>query len=231
MSARPEAAADEVVVLLHGMGRSALSMKPIQWALARRGYRTVNISYPSTRFDVENVVHSHLVPALKEIRKTSPARIHFVTHSLGGLLVRHYHSLQPASLPGRTVMLGPPNGGSELADVLKKLAAYRLLVGPAGQQLGTGAQDLPRALGPARFEVGVIAGDRTPFYSWWLPAPNDGKVSVESTRLAGMTDFIVVHHAHTWLPWRNEVIRQVLAFLETGRFTKVGQASRLPPGA
>jgi hypothetical protein len=204
-------------------------MKPIQWALARRGYRAVAVSYPSTRFAVEQAVRSHLVPALDEIRKTSPSRIHFVTHSLGALLVRHYFSLQPPSPPGRTVMLGPPNNGSELADILKTVRAYRLLVGPAGQQLGTGAHELPRALGPARFEVGVIAGDRSPFYSRRLPRPNDGKVTVESTRLAGMTDFVVVHHAHTWLPWSKEVIRQVLAFLEKGRFAKVGQASRLAP--
>ena len=239
MNARPEQASrqDDVVqddvVLLHGMGRSALSMKRIEWALVNRGYRVTNISYPSTRFGVERIVTTHLLPELHRIQRSSPARIHFVTHSLGGILLRHCISLQALTTPGRAVMLGPPNGGSEIADTFKKWFCYRLLVGPAGQQLGTGTWDLPRTLGPAPqgFEVGIIAGDRSlnPIFSRLLPGPNDGKVTVAGTRLEGMTDFLVVHHSHTWLPWSKAVICQVLAFLETGRFAgDVGLASRLP---
>jgi pimeloyl-ACP methyl ester carboxylesterase len=210
----------DVVVLLHGMGRSALSMKRLEWALVNRGYRVVNVSYPSTRFAVEQLTDRHLRPALQAVERSSPTRVHFVTHSLGGILLRHYLAAHALTNLGRVVMLGPPNRGSEVADVLRRWSCYRLLVGPAGLQLGTGERDLPRTLGPARFEVGIIAGDRSlnPFLSRLLPGPDDGKVSVAGARLDGMADFLVVHHSHTWLPWRKAVVQQVVAFLETGRF-------------
>ena len=212
----------DVVVLLHGMGRSTLSMKRIEWGLVNRGYRVVNVSYPSTRFAVEQLVEKHLLPSLREVEKSSTGRVHFVTHSLGGILLRQYLATNALTNLGRIVMLGPPNRGSEVTDTLRQWSCYRLLVGPAGQQLGTGGRGLPRALGPARFEVGVIAGDRSfnPFFSHLLPGPDDGKVSVASTRLDGMADFLVVHHSHTWLPWRKAVIQQVVVFLETGRFAR-----------
>lgn len=214
----------EVVVLLHGMGRSALSMKRLEWAIEREGYRVVNVSYPSTRHPIEHLADNYLRPALKEVGKSSPPRVHFVTHSLGGILVRHYLGTHTMTNLGRVVMLGPPNQGSEVADALKRWSFYRLLVGPSGMQLGTGAGDLPRQLGPARFEVGVIAGDRSfnPLFSRLLPGPDDGKLSVASARLEGMKDFLVVHHSHTWLPWRKAVSRQALAFLKQGQFDRAG---------
>ena len=197
-------------------------MKRLEWALVNRGYRVVNVSYPSTRFAVEQLAEKHLLPALQEIQKSSPGRVHFVTHSLGGILLRQYLSTHALTNLGRVVMLGPPNRGSEVCDALQRWSCYRLFVGPSGQQLGTGERDLPRALGPARFEAGIIAGDRSfnPLFSRLLPGPDDGKVSVASARLEGMTDFLVVHHSHTWLPWRKAVIVQVVGFLETGRFAR-----------
>lgn len=215
-------ARQEVVILLHGMGRSALSMKRLEWTIERQGYLVVNVSYPSTRFPVEQLTDNYLRPALEEVGKSSPRRVHFVTHSLGGILVRQYLGTHTMTNLGRVVMLGPPNQGSEVADALRSWSFYRRLVGPSGMQLGTGAGDLPRQLGPARFDVGVIAGDRSlnPFFSRLIPGPDDGKVSVASARLEGMKDFLVVHHSHTWLAWRKVVIRQVLAFLETGQFDR-----------
>lgn len=212
----------EVVVLLHGMGRTSLSMKRLEWALTDRGYRVVNVSYPSMRFDVAHLADKHLRPALEEIPKTSTGRVHFVTHSLGGIMVRHYLATHTVTNLGRVVMLGPPNQGSELADRLKRWPLCRFFASPCGLQLGTGPDDLPNKLGPVRFEVGVIAGDRSlnPLFSRLIPGPDDGKVSVASARLEGMKDFLVVHHSHTWLPWRKPVIRQVIAFLETGRFER-----------
>jgi pimeloyl-ACP methyl ester carboxylesterase len=213
----------DVVVLLHGMGRSTLSMKRIEWALLNRGYRVVNIGYPSTRFPVEMIARSHLAPALRELEIPPDRRVHFVTHSLGAIVLRQQLATAPLPNLGRVVMLGPPNGGSEIADALKQGRFLRLFTGPSGQQLGTSSEDLPRKLGPARFELGVIAGDRSlnPFFSRRLPRPHDGKVSVESTWLEGMSDFLVVHCSHTFLPWRKSVIRQVISFLESGRFLKV----------
>src|SRR6266540_5941668 len=213
----------DVVVLLHGMGRGTLSMKRIEWALVNRGYRVVNVGYPSTLYTVEQLARSHLAPALRALELPPGGRVHFVTHSLGAIVLRQ--QLATESLPnlGRVVMLGPPNGGSEIADALKRGRFLRLFTGPSGQQLGTSGEDLPRKLGPARFELGVIAGDRSlnPFFSRRLPRPHDGKVSVESTRLEGISDFLVVHCSHTFLPWRKSVIRQVISFLESGRFLRI----------
>lgn len=218
----------DVVVLLHGMGRSTLSMKRIEWALVNRGYRVVNVGYPSTLHPVEHLARSHLAPVLRKLELAPGGRVHFVTHSLGAIMLQHQLAMEPMPQLGRVVMLGPPNRGSELAEAFRGKSWYRLATGPSGQQVGTGNLDLPRALGPATCEVGVIAGDRSlnPLFSCMIPGPDDGKVSVESTRLEGMADFTVVHHSHTWLPWRKSVIRQVISFLEAGRFLKPCRASR-----
>jgi triacylglycerol lipase len=212
----------DVVVLLHGMGRSTLSMKRIEWALVNRGYRVVNVGYPSTLHSVEQLARSHLAPALRDLDLPSGGRVHFVTHSLGAILLRQQLAMEPMPNLGRVVMLGPPNRGSELAEGWKRKFWYRLATGPSGQQVGTGERDLPRALGPAQFELGVIAGDRSlnPIFSRILPGPDDGKVAVAATRLEGMADFTVVHTSHTGLPCRKIVIQQVISFLETGRFSK-----------
>ena len=212
----------DVVVLLHGMGRSTLSMKRIEWALVNRGYRVVNVGYPSTLHSVEELARSNLAPALRQLEVAPGGHVHFVTHSLGAIVLRQHLATQSMPNLGRVVMLGPPNRGSELAEAFKGKLWYRLATGPSGQQLGTGKFDLPRALGPATCEVGVIAGDRSlnPLLSCMIPGPDEGKVSVESSRLEGMAGFTVVHHSHTWLPWRKNVIRQIISFLETGRFAK-----------
>jgi len=212
----------DVVVLLHGMGRGPLSMKRIEWALQKRGYRVINVGYPSTSFPVETLARTRLAPVLRELELPPGGRIHFVTHSLGAIVLRQHLATEPLPNLGRVVMLGPPNRGSEIVDALKREPFLRLFTGPTGQQLGTSSEDLPRKLGPARFELGVVAGDRplNPFFSGRLPRPHDGKVSVDSTRLEGMSDFRVVHCSHTFLPWRKDVIQQVISFLETGRFSK-----------
>jgi hypothetical protein len=117
-------------------------------------------------------------------------------------------------------MLAPPNQGSELAEKLKRNWLFQICTGPGGQQLGTDDSSLPRQLGPADFELGIIAGDRSlnPLFSAWIPGADDGKVSVASTRLAGMRDFLVVHHSHTWMAWSGEVSEAVRQFLRSGYF-------------
>ncbi len=212
----------DYVVLLHGMGRTALSMKRLEWSLAGRGYRVVNVSYPSTRLPVERLANECLDAILRERVSDPSVKIHFVTHSLGGIVLRYYLANHELANLGRAVMLAPPNQGSEVADRLGSNFLYRHFTGPSGQQLGTGDNDLPRQLGPANFEVGIIAGDRSlnPVFSWLLPGPDDGKVSVESTKLEGAQGFLVTHQTHTWMMWRQSVIRQIVAFLESGRFLR-----------
>jgi triacylglycerol lipase len=210
----------DCVILLHGLGRTAWSMKRIEWALRRRGYEVINLTYPSLRMPIERLAREHVAPA---VEKVPPGRkVHFVTHSLGGILVRQFLAENPGLNLGRVVMLGPPNQGSQVVDRLRHNPFYRMATGPSGQQLGTRPADLPRRLGPVTCEMGVIAGDRSwnPALSSLVHGPHDGKVSVAETRLDGMRDFIVLHASHTWMMWKRETIHQVVSFIESGRFRR-----------
>ena len=213
------------VILLHGMGRSHRSMAAMARHLAHTGYRVVNLDYPSTRASIETLSEGIIFETVNRCRRQHPSvPIHFVTHSLGGILVRQYlqaHRLPPGS---RVVMLSPPNQGSEVADLMKEFFFYRWMMGPAGPQLGTGAESVPNRLGPVDVPVGVIAGDRTlePWFSTRLPGADDGKVSVARSRLAEMADFLVVHNSHGFIMNDPQVIAQTLYFLQHGRFRHNG---------
>jgi len=214
------AAQRDCVILMHGLGRTPLSMKRLEWTLERAGYQVVNFGYPSRRFNVEQLADDYLDKAV--VARSQAGRIHFVTHSLGGIVLRDYLAGHAMTNLGRVVMLAPPNHGSELADRLKQSAVGRWILGPAGCELGTGASELPERLGPARFQPGVIAADG-PVYPWFyrvFSGPNDGKVSVQSAKLEGMADFLEVPGSHTWIMWRGDTSRQVLAFLAHGHFAR-----------
>lgn len=216
--------AKDYVILLHGLGRTPLSMKRLEWTLRRENYRVINLAYPSTRISVEDAADHWLGDVLRKQTTDKTVKIHFVAHSLGGIILRQYLSDHQIENLGRVVMLAPPNQGSELADRLRNNCLYRLATGPAGQELGTGDMSLPQKLAPPNFELGVIAGDRSlnPLFSAWIPGPDDGKVSVLSTQIPGMQDFLLVHRTHTWLAWSREVSGAVSQFLETGSFGNRG---------
>jgi len=209
------------VILLHGMGRTHRSMATMASHLADKGYRVVNQDYPSTQATIETLSRSIVAETVQNCQSEHPsAPVHFVTHSLGGILVRQYlqaHRLPPGS---RVVMLSPPNQGSEIADLLMDNFLYRWIMGPAGQQLGTTAASVPNRLGPVDVPVGIIAGDSTlePWFSSRVPGPDDGKVSVERARLKEMADFLVVHKSHGFIMNDPEVIAQTIHFLEHGVF-------------
>ncbi|MDF1824781.1 MAG: hypothetical protein P1U68_09075 [Verrucomicrobiales bacterium] len=209
----------ETVVLLHGLARTTNSMKRMEDALTHAGYRVVNIGYLSRQFPVEALAEKVLGEIRNRIKKTD--RVHFVTHSLGGIIVRYLHGHLSFDQIDRVVMLCPPNKGSEIVDHLGGLKLFEWLNGPAGLQLGTSPTGFISELGPVNFELGVITGDRS--INWLLstliPGKNDGKVSLESARISGMTDYKVVHATHPYIMRKKEVIRDVLTFLETGRFS------------
>ena len=215
------AQASECVVLLHGLIRSSTSMNKMQRELDEAGFVTANIDYPSRDYTVEELADMAVPEGLKACRSHDDVeRIHFVTHSLGGILVRQYLSSNEIPELGRVVMLGPPNQGSGAADDMADVPGFEWLNGPAGRQLGKGEDSVPLKLGPADFEVGIIAGNRTidPITSAVLENPDDGRVSVEDTKLEGMKDFIVVEHSHAFMMRMRRPIELTISFLQTGSF-------------
>jgi triacylglycerol lipase len=218
-AAHSTSATADTVFLLHGMGRTTLSMARLATHLSGAGYNVVNLGYPSTRQSVAESA-SQLDTELKDHCERAKGQAHFVTHSLGGIIVRAYlkqHS--PANL-GRVVMISPPNQGSEIADKLQDNIFYKWSTGPAGQELGTGDNSTPNQLGPVNFPLGVITGDRSlnPIFSSWIGGPSDGKVSVKRAAVTGMTDFLVVNHSHTYIMRSRSVAEEVVHFLKQGRF-------------
>jgi hypothetical protein len=202
--------------------------------LGERGYDVVNVGYPSREAPIEALAREALAPALHGALADPCRPVHFVTHSLGGILLRYYlwesggaraGRLERGNPLGRVVMLAPPNQGSEVVDRLRALGVYRVALGPAGQQLGTDPASVPSALnreGPVTYPVGVIAGQRTlnPLLSALISGPNDGKVALARARVEGMADFLVVRRSHTFIMVAEDVIAQCVHFLEHGRFAR-----------
>jgi len=208
------------VVLLHGIGVGAWTLRRLERALRRNGYATLNLGYASRCKPLEALAED-IHPPIAAFAAQCDGPIHFVAHSMGGLLTRLYVAIHRPARLGRVVMLGTPNGGSEIADLLADLAIYRALFGPAGQQLSTVTAPVLAALPPPDYAVGIIAGCRTiaPISSYFvLPRPNDGRVSVASSRLANMADHVTVKACHTGLPRHRDAIDQTIAFLHAGRF-------------
>lgn len=209
------------VLLLHGLGRSARSMRPLAYRLRAEGFAAFALDYPSTCHPIATLVDAYVRPAVERLAEAGRP-VHFVTHSLGGILVRHYLEHEEIANLGRVVMLAPPNQGSEVVDSYRNVPGFEALNGPAGMQLGTDEHSIPSQLGPVDFELGVIAGSDTfnPILSQSLPNPDDGKVSVERTKVEGMGDFVVVPDSHPFIMRSPMVINQVILFIETGAFEK-----------
>lgn len=216
----PQPAEGDWVLLLHGLGRTSRSMKPLAEKLTEAGYRVVLVDYPSTEEPFDELVDG-LAREIERCCLSDRRPVHFVTHSMGGIVVRAYLADRRLETLGRVVMLSPPNSGSVLADYLRRTPLGRA-GGPALDDLGTDPESLPNRLGGVDYPVGVITGDRSfnPLFSWLIPGKDDGKVSVETAKVEGMVDFLVVPETHTFIMRSPEVIEQVLHFLEKSRFRR-----------
>ena len=214
------------VLLLHGHGRTGLSMGFLGSELGDEGFATLAPSYGMRRSMTE--ILQYLGPRVEAFEATLDGPLHIVTHSLGGLVARGLIATHRPRALGRVVMLAPPNQGSELADLLFDLKLSASILGPVGGVLRTGRLRADAALlGPVDYELGIVAGNVSllPVPERILPRPHDGKVSVASTRLDGMADHIVVPVTHSLMPIHPDSIAQANAFLRDGRFAH-GVSSR-----
>jgi triacylglycerol lipase len=207
------------VVVLHGLVRSSASMNKISQALNAAGYTVCNLQYPSRKHSIKTIAIDFVLPEIKKCLPNFEQPINFVTHSMGGIIVRELGRSTNLKI-NRAVMLSPPNHGSELVDKLKVIPLFKLINGEAGLSLGTKANSVPNTLGAVNFETGIIVGDRSynPIYSYLIPGTDDGKVSIASAKIEGMKDFLIVPHSHSLMMNSDLVIKQIINFIKSGQF-------------
>lgn len=208
----------EGVVLLHGILRTNRCMKGLTVFLEKENYEVLNLDYPSSKYDILSIaklIHSQIKNFSSQTVKT-----HYVGYSMGGLIIRAYlHLYRPSNL-GRVIMLGTPNQGSEIADFLKPFGIYKILYGPAGQQLITDQKNIKKIFGNINYELGIIAGS-SPFYllaNKIIGKKSDGRVSIVNTKIEGMKEHIIIKSGHTMLASNKTAWRLTLSFLKTGNF-------------
>lgn len=196
-------------------------MRALEKSLVSKGFIVINHKYPSRKQTIEASAED-LAESIDACRKADATSINFVTHSLGGILVRQYFQTHQIAEPGRVVMLAPPNHGSEVVDHLKHWSLFQFLLGPAAVQLSTDPTSLPNRLAPIPLEIGIIAGTRSydPWFSFFFDSPNDGKVTVESAQLKEMRDFITVDSGHSFIMNSKKSQNYIVKFLLMGHFSE-----------
>lgn len=211
----------DLVVLLHGILRSKTDMALLSQFFKSHDYNTLNILYPSREKNLEE-----LSDFVREKIESCPdydgdTTIHFVTHSMGGLVTRYYIAREKPTNLGSVVMLGPPNTGSEFADWLSETEVlapiFKTIFGPASAQLSTKYKHLETEID---YPLGVIAGNASvnPLAPWILDGEHDGIVPVERTKIEGMKDHIVMQATHSFMMFNKSVMEQALYFLQNEEF-------------
>lgn len=211
----------ETVIVAHGLGRTTASMAILAGRLEDAGYHVVRFGYPSTEATLDDLV-ALLEETVESCCADAPETVHFVAHSMGGVVAWSWIARHSPGHEGRVVLLSPPSRGSEIIDALEETPLLESALGPAGSRLGTDSTDIPASLPPVDFTLGVITGDRSldPIGSWLIPGPDDGKVAVDRARVEGAADFLVLPATHTFIMNREDVAEQAIRFLRNGQFRR-----------
>ena len=209
------------VILLHGFFMRPITMLPVERALRKAGFDTASPPYRSRAHAFEQIVED-LLPALRGAGK---GPVHFVTHSMGGLVARALIARARPAEMGKVVMLGPPHHGSEWVDLLAAARIGGAFFGPAEEVLSLRRPERVETLmGEPDYPLGIIAGDRPyglPFISQRIMSgPHDGAVSVASTHLEGEDDHVVLPVSHSGMMWNRAVQGQIVHFLRHGKFAR-----------
>ena len=216
-----------VVILLHGLWRGLRAMEPLARELHQAGFSTLNLPYPSTRMPIPMLV-GRIRAECRAIEARAPGRpVHFITHSLGGILLRSLLAEDPEMPAARVVMLAPPNSGSEIVDWSRSHPLIHRLLGPAGRALGSDGIPVSLPPFPSRIEAAVIMGRRctVPLFKHLLDEDNDGIVSAAKGRIEGLQRFTVIDADHTFIQVHPEAIRLSLRFLQSGEWDEESAAN------
>ncbi len=209
----------EYVVILHGIFVNAYYMHSLASYLANKGYEVINISYPSTKYNLEEIANF----VEKEIKKyvTEHDRtVNFIGYSLGGVVLRVLFNQYRPQCMGRVVQIGTPNKGSEVADHYKNSKFFGWLLGPIIKELVTDQEHVKHLFAPVDYQLGIIASkkSRNNLFRKLFDGEHDGLVSVSSALLEGSKDNCVVDATHEFMPFNRTIIEQTAAFIEDGHF-------------
>ncbi len=219
----------ESVVLVHGLGRTEHSMIVLAQRLRWAGYDVATMSYDSRSASLSE--HVGDLDAAVALCCREAHQIHFVGHSLGGIVIRRYLAEMPPATLGRVVLMAPPNRGSELAEWLLDFPLGARALGPAGRALGPDSMDLPEKLAPPAYPMGIIAGNRSvnPIGSAMIPGPDDGIVAVDRARIADVPT-VVLPRSHTFIMNSRHAADATIHFLRTGTFEEQEDPLKEPTG-
>jgi len=212
-----EAGNKEIIVLLHGLGRSNTSMWLLGARLEDAGFYVQRVEYSSLHQSPDEIL-TEISSQINQCCQKHDQSVHFVGHSLGGLMVRAYLQNNKVDKLGRVVLLGTPNKGTEAADHFSNSWLMDIL-GPTAKALGTDDKSFPNSLKAPYYPVGIVAGEvRSELNDPVIPGKDDGLVSVEATKIDAMTDFIIIETGHSMMRYDREVADQTIEFIKSGVF-------------
>ena len=207
----------QYLILIHGINDTSKGFKKMEQHFSSQ-YKVININYPSLKYSIVDLSNKYLTPVMNKISKSDT--INIVTHSMGAIILRQYLNEKYPKNIGRIIMISPPNHGSEVADFFHTLFLYKKIYAKAGSSLskdGLQKLNLPDSIG---YNYGIIAGTGTllPFFSIFIKGKDDGKISINRTKLSDMKDFITLHYSHDFIAKKKKTIKYTENYLKYGKF-------------